>query len=62
MVVSTASAPAAPASANPAVGPARSTSKPALAAPTAPPIAIAVASQANASVMVEAGVAWSTIA
>ncbi len=62
MVVSTPSAPAPPANAIAAVGPARSTSTPALAAPMAPPTAVAVASQAKASVMVPAGAALSTIA
>ena len=61
MLAIRASTPAPPASANAAAGPARSARTPALAAPAAPPTAIAVASHANASVMVPCGVALPTI-
>jgi hypothetical protein len=62
MVTSTASTPAPPASANAAIGPAPAMSVPDEAAPIAPPIAIALANQAKASVVVPGGAASSTMA
>ena len=51
-----------PASTNAEVGPAESARAPPAAAPIEVPIAVAVASQANASVTVPAGAASSTMA